>query len=48
MKKILKSKYLPYIIIFIIFMFLHLFMHFNRDDIWYSKINNLSSIWLVS
>ncbi len=41
-KKILNNKYLPYIAIFLIFLFIHLFMNFNGDDtVWYSKVNNL-------
>lgn len=37
MKKILNNKYLPFIILLVLMLFLHLFMDFIGDDIWFAK-----------
>ena len=36
-KKILKSKYLPFILFFIFTLILHYFLFFSRDDLIYAK-----------
>ncbi len=37
MKKIIKNKYFPFFLLFLILLILHVFMNFGGDDLWFGK-----------